>query len=90
MCVVHLSSSFKLLGSFRESCFLSLRRHDLRTHMILSLMDSRGGIVDFQHCIDIAQGQEERIAITKALWANPLCEKSKNLHYHDFQGQSDV
>ena len=71
--VFHLSLSFFFLESFAESCFFSFwggtrkktnKRTNERTE---SLVDRGGGIWDFQHCIVITRGQEERIPKTASV-----------------------
>ena len=44
--------------------FLSARTTPKKTSTTKSLVDKRGGIGDFQHCIVITRGQEERIPKT--------------------------
>ena len=67
--VFHLSLSFFFLESFAESCFFSFwggtrKKTNERTN---SLVDRGGGIWDFQHCIVITRGQEERIPKTASV-----------------------
>ena len=51
---------------FGISCFFSLWWHSTRKIIIItqSLVDKGCGSEDFQHCIDITQGPEERIPTT--------------------------
>ena len=61
VCVVHLSLSFDLPGFIVTSKEQILR-------IARSLVDRAGGLEDIQRCIDITQGQGERMPKWQALW----------------------
>ena len=65
--VFHLSLSFIFLGNFVESCFFSFLGGTRKKPITKSLVDRGGGIWDFQHCIVITRGQEERIPKTASV-----------------------
>ena len=64
--VFHLSLSSICLGNFAESCFFSFwsAQNQKTNKQTPGLVDRGGGIWDFQHCIVITRGQEERIPET--------------------------
>ena len=67
--IFHLSLSSRVWGSCCYIVFVfflvaQARGNWNNNHTTQSLVDRRGGIEDAQHCIDIAQGQEERIPET--------------------------
>ena len=68
VCVLDMSLSLFLAGeSLVSRVFLLFgdpTQDRITTTTIKSLVDRGGGVEDFQHCIDITQGQEERIPET--------------------------
>ena len=62
VCVYHLSLSVHLRGNLNTSCSFSSRWHNpVKHNYYMESSGQRGGIEHFQHCIDITQGQEQRI-----------------------------
>ena len=67
-----LSLSFIFLVNFAESYFFSFwsaqnQKTNKQQQQTRSLVDRGGGIWDFQHCIVITRGQEERIPKTASV-----------------------